>query len=405
MGLFDFFRKNPSEKRTGPARPKKPLGKGETFTVPEGHHVTTVSPVPFPGAFRTPGGVIVASFGAAGDEPLHEMLEVFAKVDQLLIDGSVTARLVQPRGTLELSELVYGAGQPIATIASPLITVFHVGTPQLLMSDAVRLQTLLSFFHHVASLRNPERLQAAYFVEAPNACTAMLAGFLRVLDVDVRTPHQNVIHAELERPDGAIECMPVGAPYRTSLPESDRYVWKVNAEKAHAARTGNVKRKETLEEEERQYLTDKIEEVGVKKGTTPLLRSPRLTRLLSAVETAEDKLAAMAEIASELMTREAPVLYVQEPNGGVELRTSGPMKSGIYLYPDMSTLRWAAEDLGRAAGSYKIAAAPAPAVFEIAAKDGLGVAVGGYRDRSTPLHAIFPAELVRAVVGMKLVRD
>lgn len=401
MGLFDLFRKKTPESRAGRPRPKKPKkdAADDKFVVPEGHEICTVAPVPFPGVFRTEGSVVVVSFGAASDEPDRELAFVRGKVEEALSDAASVARIVKPSGVLNLEELVYGADEPLFTIASPFVATFHVGVVPLLMASPARLQALLALFHHIASQRDPERPQAAYFVDAPSPATSLLAGWLRVLDVDVRIPDQNAIFAEVRRPDGSIEGMPLGAPHPTSLPDSDRYIWKVNAEKAHAASTGNAARKAKLEEEERAYLAEHVAKAGVKRGSTALVRSPKLTRILESVGTAEDKLAQMAELAGEILSREAPVVYLQEPDGGVQLRSSGPMERGIYVYPDITTARWAAEDLGRAPGTFTLAAAPGKAIFEVAAKDGIGVAVGAYRDRKTPIHALFTKELVRAVAG------
>lgn len=401
MGIFDRIKKAFSGSAP-PSRessePPPPADDGPAAVVPEGHKILFYRAPIEPGLQRTPGGLLIASLGAAGDEPDRELDQLLRDVEAALREPSSPARLVNADGPLHVSDLFAPSRPPVLEFPSPIQWVFHRGCADVTAADPRRLQALLRRLHKISAMQPPSIPQSAYIADNPSPTTLQLARLLRDLGLEVRQPEDKTgpILVEVHRPEGHVLCALAGPPYPSTAGIADGYVRRVNQEKDRAEAEDDEALLSRLDEEERAYLAKHLAGAADAAAARPPFRSPRLCRLLLEVHsTASD--GAMQSVFAELLQREAPLLLMANPHGGgIAMRSFGEVEA-LPAYPDVLCLEWAAEDLRLPPDSLQIAGIPPRDVFSMAAQGGVGVALNAFRDRATPVYVILPPDAVRSL--------
>jgi len=134
MGWFDFLKKKQApvgfNEKQSPApseRDPEPPARGTPAT-PEGHEVMAFHALPNPVVFLTKGGVILASFGVAGDDPDQELDGIVRGVGGMLDKELPPARLVNANRAVRIDELFAPAQPAILPFRTPVSWIFHHGT-------------------------------------------------------------------------------------------------------------------------------------------------------------------------------------------------------------------------------------------------------------------------------------
>lgn len=203
---------------------------------------------------------------------------------------------------------------------------------------------------------------------------------------------------EVERPEGFILSALCGTPHSMGDDAIDFSSRTINEAKDRVEAEETPERLRALEEQERGELTKWFRPAPAKNEGQPLVRAPRLCRLLlERIEKNDGE--TERRLYEELLRREQGVLLFGSPDGkGVMPRSfPGVPETALPAYPDLRSLQWCAQDLGMAPSSYAIAGMPPRKLFEWAAKMGAAVALNVYRDRSSPLYVLVRAPTVQTL--------
>jgi hypothetical protein len=396
VGWFDFRKKASSPPNPGaktPARTSRP--PPETVALPEGHHITVHRAMPEPCVIRTEGGFVLANFGVAGDDPDGELDAILRAVVGMLDEEAPTAHVVNVNRQLRIDELFAPANPDVVCFRSPLMWVFHQGSVGSLCAEPRRLQALFRCVYAVGQRGGGPTQQVACLVEPPSPDVAPFTRLLRGLGLILITPDDDGgdcrVLAEVKRPEGPILCVQAGSPYGADADApADPYARAMNEEKARACgREGELRR---LEEQELAGLAERVGSAG---RTSVTLRTTRLHQVILDLERRK---AGMDALLSELLSQRTPLFFMKNAHdGSVELHGYGAAGNAMPLFCDRRCLDWAAEDLGRAPGSFEIATASPLQLIVTAAGEGTGMALCTFRDRKTPVYAILPGPLVMTI--------
>ena len=348
-----------------------------TTTVPADHEVRMFHVAAEPVVQRTPGGVILACFGVAGDDADAELTKILGDVDRELAKNG-KAVLVDEQRELRIDSLFAPAQLTTVTVSSPVSWVFHEASVVSLMASPGRREAFFHFAHRVAS----HAPQAVYLVDPPIPTVLAFAQLMVGLGAELRLPDQGngtdgnaelVIQIEVKRPDGIFVVLagpPLELPARTYEP------------------------RELLALDGKTVAT-RAKELSL--NDRPIaLRSPRLRARMIELQERSDE-GGMKQLIEELLMRGLPLFLHRDPNSNnLELRKFGEV-GALPAYADAISLHWAAQDIGRPADSYIPGAVDVADLLNVAASGKLGLAIGTYRDRKTPIYAVVPPQLVAAL--------
>jgi hypothetical protein len=400
MGWFDFLKKTApptsEEKRPAhePGKSRKP--PQDHSVVPEGHELIIHCPTFEPSVIRTRGGMVLANFGAAGDDPDVELDAILRGIEAALDEDAAPALLAKSDRGQRLHELFAPTDQQVVPLRSPLIWIFLQDSVQSLGAEPRRLQAVLRCMYVLSRKEEAPIMQVAYLVEPPSPDTLPFVRLIRGLSLGVRQPHDQeggpCVLIEVVRPEGVILCALAGEQYPGgSL--ADSYALDINEEKTRAEAAGHDSLLRRLQEQE---LAGLVERVGLPEGKAQILvRAPRLRKLILDHEADVGK-GGMAVILSELLSRNNSLLFMSGTRGSMEVATYGAAGNALPMFSDLRSLQWAAMDLGRKPGSFEIAAIHARELVAMAGEREMSIAICVYRDRKTPLYAILPGPLVKA---------
>jgi hypothetical protein len=337
--------------------------------VPDGHQIGLQRMVPAAGVSRTHAGVIVASFGAAGDDAERELGLLLAGVERELAIAKLV-ELVTPTGPLAITDL-FAPAEPPTVHVSVVGWMFHAAAAgQIAGTPALRV-TLLERVHRLAAART---FQFASVLEPSSPASVAFVQLLHGLDVDVRTPDNTAgeltTEFEVSRSDGrTLAC--VAGPVAPVAPRFARgeLVGRPFAEVAAIAASLDVKE---------SFAT---------------FRSPRLYGLLGRPD-------AEAAIIAEVVGRPLLAFLIADPSAPERLRIRrfGEV-AAVPVYPDMTSIQWAATDMAMAADDWQPRGIEVRRLLPALASRDLALAIGMYRDRQTPIYVIAPPEDVKRLVA------
>jgi hypothetical protein len=318
-----------------------------TTKVPPDHEVH-IRPLAFePSVIPTRAGVIVASFGSAGDDADRELDEVLAGVEREIARGPRNVSVVNVKGPLRVDSM-FAPGRPeVGVLQTPISWTFHAGAVASLMASPVRCQRLVAAMTQYAAKQYWQRVIT---IDDATPAVIALAAKLAELSIGLVQPDtlQGGLTMEIDvvRPDGEVLCAITGRPFPPgSLPSV---------------------------------------QPGSRTETPFSYRSPRLLR---EIDSGVDPNA----IVNELAARDQPVFVMSDPSkpGSLEIRKFGDHRA-IAVYANATAIQWAAMDVAKPRESYEPEPANLAKLIAIADKDGLGIAIGLYRNRQTPLYMIVP---------------
>jgi|GEM_PF-2022255 len=388
MGFLDRFKKKTSE----------PPG-GNLVRVPDGHEISIYEASIEPGVSRTPGGSVVASLGAAGDDSDRELFAVLRDVEAALRDSASLANFVNVNREMRLAELFAPADLEIFRFRSPVSWVFHRGSVASTIAEPHRLQALLRCMHRICRMEGAPIRQAVYLVDPPSPDILPFVRLIRGLGLPLKQPDAQeggrlAILLEVKRPEGILLCGFSGKPYPVD-DLADGYSRTINEEKDRAEAAANEDELRRLEQQERTAL---MERLGAVEATPPIvIRSPRLRKIILDLKDGAGG-DGMAPLLAELRARNVPLLFMQH-DGGVKVRNYGASGRALTVFADQRCLEWAAQDLGEEPGSFMIAGALPRNLIAMAAGDQLSLAIGTFRDRKTPVYAILPVSTVQEMAN------
>ena len=195
------------------------------------------------------------------------------------------------------------------------------------------------------------------------------------------------VMVEVERPDGIL-CVMAGKPYPADDPP-DGYARSINEEKERVLAAGQQELRARLEAQELEGLAERL---GPLAGRPVCVR--RAPRLRQAILDAKGGKDAGEDIIQVLLERNAVLYTLRDAAKRIEVRDYGPAGRAVPVFADPTCVAWAAEDMGRAKGSYEAGPIPLPALAAMAAEGEVGVAICAYEHRKMPVYAILPASLM-----------
>lgn len=237
--------------------------------------------------------------------------------------------------------------------------------------------------------------EVAYLVGPPSPAASAVVALFSGLGLVVKQPDEQAgelcVLLEVKRPEELIVCALAGKPYLEELP-ADPYARVINEEKARAAAAGQEAELRRLEAQELTGLAERADREG---ASAMVLSARRLRRIILDIESRQADMGAVLE---ELLSRRAPLFLMRNvADGVVDVRSYGAAGPALPVYCDLVGLEWAADDLGKANGSYDIGALLTRELITSVASDKLGLAICTFRDRKTPVYAVLPASMVAIV--------
>lgn len=417
MGIFDrWFGKRPSPKpKPEPEREqakteREPLAAppaerdSNSTVVPPGHKVET---------FRIPenlgpslsllgDSVCMASLGHGSDEPVEELEDLLRQFDARMWDPQRPARVARVEGPISL---LFAPSNPTArTVPRLLLWVFNRSGLECWLEDPARLQVLLSRLYRLENSAQPIT-QFVYFERDCGPGALVMARLLAGLGLNIQALEQTPDHVMLvkvHRPEGIALIGLVGAPF--PLGEAvDTFPAAVNAEKARAEAQGDALRLWQHEQREREALARLLQPLQSHLRQAPLLRAPRMYRLLRAFVD-QGGPAARRALEQELLRREQPLLLLMRPDGKSTFVAEFPrVGHALRAYPDLASIQLTVKEFGLTPDAYRLAGVPARDVFSWAAAENLSVALNVYMTPHTPTYVFWsPEEAKRLAKGQLL---
>jgi hypothetical protein len=344
---------------------------GESFDVPADHEVTVYSMAVEPGVHVTPGNVIIANLGIAGDDGDSELDKVLAMVDEALATRTEAA-LVDHAGALAISDLFAPNNPTTLTVRSPVTWVLHDGNVISTMASEHQRSTLITFMHKLA---REGIKQAVYFIDPPADSVAIFAQHMIGLGVVMRQPDEQegqlAIQIEVKRPDGVLTVL-AGA----SVPlEGLTRVYQPDSLVSIAS----------------QVIKMRAEKLLIKDQPIAF-RAPKLRqRILDLAGAPVD-----AAFIAELVARDLPLFLLATPgNEGLSVKAFGDV-SAVPAYVDVIGAHWAAAANGLVPGGYSPSPADPRPLLKHLAQEKLGLAIGTFRDRESPVHVVIPPDLLES---------
>jgi hypothetical protein len=399
MGIFDrWFGKRSSPKAEPEPKPdSKPEPPAEpaadTTVVPPGHKVETFrAPDDLGPRLSTLGdSVCVATLGHASDEPVEELENLLRQFEPGMWDPQRPARVARVEGPV--TQLFAPANPSLRTIPRLLLWVFNRSGLECWLEDPARLQVLLSRLYRLENASQPIT-QFVYFERDCGPGAIVMARLLAGLGLNVQQLQpdpQRIFLVKVYRPEGITLIGLVGDPI--PLGEAvDTFPTAVNAEKARAEAQGDALRLWQHEQREREALARVLQPLQPHLRQSPLLRAPRMYRLLRAFVDQGSPTARRA-LEQELLRREQPLLLLMRPDGKSTFVAEFPhVGRALRAYPDLASIQLTVKDLGLPPDAYRIAGVPARDVFNWGAAENLSVALNVYMTAHTPTYVFWSPE-------------
>lgn len=344
----------------------------------------------------------MASLGTASDDADRELHDLLCDVEKAVRNDSALSVVVDHAGPMRLSDLFASAPPPVSSVRSPILWLFHQGSVATTLSSSRRLQALLRTVHKIGVAGNWKAPQSAFIVDEPSLGTSLLARLMLEAGVErvrrIADPREAVV-TEARRPEGFILSLLSGSEFPVSAEAAPGGGLRaLNERKDRAEAEQNGEYLQQLEEEERLHLIQRAKAAGITDTERSLVRAPRLCRMVLEAEhfRGGESLELLHE---ELLHREFPFFLMKHlPSGVIHQSSFGAVSSRAFAaYPDLTSLRWAADDLGIAPHSLGTLVIHPRKLFKMAAKDGLDIAMNAFRNRTAPEYLILPAKAVRAL--------
>jgi hypothetical protein len=352
-------------------------------TVPPDHHVTVYRPSIEPKLQRSRGGALIADLGAASDEFREELRRIADEIECTAStnDPEVGARpppILITTDSHQLSELFAPNDVKVTPLPGLLLWVVDAGSADLWLREP---EPLLAAIRRTGAYRINEglitqfvmlviesRLVGTVGAEAPSFQTPPgISELARILSdagaTVVTVPHDGVFFVEVCRPEAVLGSLRMER-YLLSLPEN------------------------SLSKEE--VCTPR------RRPPPSVIRAPRLRRLTTAAMD-EPSERTSSQFFGELLSREIALLVITDRAGRARTM-SWPQGEGFPVYPDVSSILQAAEDLQIRRDSFAFAQFLPRDLFNWADQQPSGgVALNVYRDRNTPNYLFLTKDKVRTL--------
>ena len=378
--------------RTPPApTPVPPDSATGPLVIPPGHKLISVS-VPeelAPSMNFLEGGICIASLGQGSDEPVEEVETLLRKHEAWLKDPRRISLVSQEEHLLRL----FGPSPSTTVIPRAVIWVFSPRALCALLMMPASLQALLRHLYRLKASARQTLLQYMFFEPDCGPLGMVMARLLVGLGLrDVRTldpddPERRVLF-EVHRPDGTVIAGLRGFPLKLEGAVED-FLLRVNVEKDQAEARGDAPRLRQLEQQERDYLVRELQPIQPLLHKLPLVRAPRLCRLL---RTAADQASPTARqaVEQELLERTLPLLFLMHPGGkGAITATFHGVGSALRVYPDYLSLTQAVKEMELPADSYVISGMAARDMFDWMASQNCTVALNVYMTAYMPTYVFW----------------
>jgi hypothetical protein len=302
--------------------------------------------LPEPKLVHAEGGALLAHLGFGSDDAVAELDALGKHVAEAL--ARPPHRVVLSEQCGDLSDLFAPSNPRVSERAGELVWVLNVG---ILDVWACRLEQLVDRLRAFTSAR-PALSQCAYLAEGGSPFARSLTPLLEAAGIPPRIPERDgSLLVEVHRPEGVVITALLGMSW-----------------------------------------TDAIQPGGDARSPRPLLRAPRLRRLLLEASSGPTPWRGLME---ELLRREAPFLFIANPAGGVAQQQWPGSEPALPAYPDERSFAWTVEDLRLE--SVRMAVMPPHVLFSWAAGKRSAVALNVYKDRASPSYVMLGAEDVQAL--------
>jgi hypothetical protein len=289
---------------------------------------------------RTPGGVVLAQLGCAGDDSDRELDAIFRSLDELVRKDGAPTHLVNAKNPVTVADLLAPTQPPATRLESPVLWIFHHGSWALLCSDRRRMKRVLE---RMQALKAQNIFQSVCVVAPLSRSHAEFVELVRDLGIEFRhaevSERSRVVLVEVQRPEGLTLSALAGVPAAS-----------------------------TSEDEE----------------LVPY-RSPWIGRLVLELR---DRDGDASEVVEALKARTFPLLMIGNPEtGGVSFRQLGEMVV-IPAFTDLPALHRSALAIGLDADGYRVAKMQVRSLFEMAEYKGVPVAICAFRGNTQVWGAI-----------------
>jgi hypothetical protein len=340
---------------------EKLMDTSASFTVPPGHQVHVFQGGVFPGLNRTPTGVVFLQTGLGGDDQVNEIAGLLQAAEEAVRQQSALSevKVAAIQGTL--SELAAPHQPSLLRVPCLVVASFQPGSLQGWLDDAAGRQRLTRLLQHVSTARSDVPVAFRLFAVPGSREALALAAIAAELGLVLESPQQDgALFAEVQRPDAQTLVALLGRPMPAAASAQPQ----------------------------------------VPGGPAPLVRSPRLQRLLA--EAAEEPSAiSWSALAQELLQRHAPLLCMTEPapNGGHSCKLASTPGDGpaLAVFPDLMALHQTARAWGLAEGTYGIAAMGIRQLAPWALQMGPPVLLSGFRTREAPRFVLLRPPALRSL--------
>jgi hypothetical protein len=301
------------------------------FEVPAGHQVALHKASLEPGVTRTPGGVVLAQLGCAGDDSDRELDAIFRSLDELVRKDGPPTYLVNTDNPVTVADLLAPTQPPSTRLESPVLWIFHHGSWASLCSDWRRMKRVLERMH---ALKAQDVFQSVCVVAPLSRSHAEFVELVRDLGIELRhaevSERSRVVLVEVLRPEGLTLSALAGIPAPSTSDDEELVPY----------------------------------------------RSPWIGRLVLELR---DREGDTSEIVEALKARTFPLLLIGSPEtGGVSLRQFGETVV-IPAFTDLPALHRSALAIGLGADAYRVARMDARALFALAADRNVPVAICAFR--------------------------
>lgn len=352
-----------------------PFGSAERKTVPPNHHVTYYTRTLEPGVQRTHGGVFIVNLGSASDEFQEELRQITDEVDRWVSMADRESGKTHPTRVLLstdghwLSDLFAPNDIRVDSLHGLLLWVIDAGAAHLWLREP---DALLAAIRRVGAYRlngGPIGQFVLLGIESrpgstvgisrggevpnpePPPGTLELARLLSEAEVPVSAiPEDGLFFVEVCRPDAVISALrkapfPGASPSNKDLSRSD-----------------------------------------APGASHFVIRAPRLRRLtLAALKTPTE--ATSRQLFEELLSRRIALLVICDQEGQFYESSWPGIGDGLAVYPDLSSLLQAAEDLQLDPNSLAWAHFSPRDLFTWADQELFdNLALNTYKNRTTPMY-------------------
>ncbi|RKG82657.1 hypothetical protein D7W79_01840 [Corallococcus exercitus] len=349
-------------------------------TVPPGHRIERI-PVPEdmePDLSSVGDSVCVATLGHGSDKPVEELEDMLRALGPQAWDAQRPARLLHPGEPF--SRIFAPANPHVRTVPRLLFWIFNTHSLSTWMAEPTRLQVLLRHLYRLEHATEP----VTQFVCFEHNCgprAAVMARLLAGLGLPVRALDPRLpLCLKVHRPEGIALIALTNDPLPLNG-DVDVFLATVNAMRAEAEAQGDASRLLELEARERDYLAKVLQPLQAQVRPGPLLRAPRLHRLLKAVVARREPTDLQA-LDEALLGLAQPLLMLMRSDGKEVFSAKVPgVGTALRVHTDMLSLQMAVKDLGLAETDLRIVGVAVREVFDWGGRENLAVVLNVYLSR------------------------